>query len=170
MRLALIWAMSRNRVIGAAGGLPWRLPDEMRHFQRTTLDKPVIMGRRTFATMAEPLPRRTNIVLTRSPGYSHPGVGVEVAHDLVEALAVASEICARDGAEEAIVIGGAEVYALALPKADRLYRTIIDADLEGDTYFPEYSESDWHELERYPHAADRRHAYSYTVQVLERVA
>ncbi len=90
MRLALIWAMSRNRVIGAAGGLPWRLPDEMRHFQRTTLDKPVIMGRRTFATMAEPLPRRTNIVLTRSLSYSHPGV--EVAHDLVEALAVASEI------------------------------------------------------------------------------
>jgi len=168
MRLALIWAMSRNRVIGAAGGLPWRLPDEMRHFQRTTLDKPVIMGRRTFATMAEPLPRRTNIVLTRSPGYSHPGV--EVAHDLVDALAVASEICARDGAEEAVVIGGAEVYALALPKADRLYRTIIDADLEGDTYFPEYPESDWRELERYPHAADRRHAYSYTVQVLERVA
>jgi dihydrofolate reductase len=168
MRVALIWAMSRNRVIGAAGGLPWRLPDEMRHFQRTTLDKPVIMGRRTFATMAEPLPRRTNIVLTRSPGYSHPGV--EVAHDLAEALAVASEICARDGAEEAVVIGGAEVYALALPKADRLYRTIIDADLEGDTYFPEYPESDWRELERYPHAADRRHAYSYTVQVLERVA
>jgi len=168
MRLALIWAMSRNRVIGAAGGLPWRLPDEMRHFQRTTLDKPVIMGRRTFATMAEPLPRRTNIVLTRSPGYSHPGV--EVAHDLVEALAVASEICARDGGEEAIVIGGAEIYALALPKADRLYRTIIDAELEGDTYFPEYPESDWRELERYPHAADGRHAYSYTVQVLERVA
>ncbi len=123
MRLALIWAMSRNRVIGAAGGLPWRLPDEMRHFQRTTLDKPVIMGRRTFATMAEPLPRRTNIVLTRSPGYSHPGV--EVAHDLVEALAVASEICARDGAEEAVVIGGAEVYALALPNADRLYRSFL---------------------------------------------
>jgi dihydrofolate reductase len=168
MRVALIWAMSRNRVIGAAGGLPWRLPDEMRHFQRTTLDKPVIMGRRTFATMVEPLPRRTNIVLTRSPGYSHPGV--EVAHDLAEALAVASETCARDGAEEAVVIGGAEVYALALPKADRLYRTIIDADLEGDTYFPEYPESDWRELERYPHAADRRHAYSYTVQVLERVA
>ena len=160
--------MSRNRVIGAAGGLPWRLPDEMRHFQRTTLDKPVIMGRRTFATMAEPLPRRTNIVLTRSLRFSHPGV--EVAHDLAEALAVASEICARDGAEEAVVIGGAEVYALALPKADRLYRTIIDADLEGDTYFPEYPESDWRELERYPHAADRRHAYSYTVQVLERVA
>jgi dihydrofolate reductase len=168
MRLALIWAMSRNRVIGAAGGLPWRLPDEMRHFQRTTLDKPVIMGRRTFATMAEPLPRRTNIVLTRSPGYSHPGV--EVAHDLVEALAVASEICARDGGEEAIVIGGAEIYALALPNADRLYRTVIDAELEGDTYFPEYPESDWRELERYPHAADGRHAYSYTVQVLERVA
>ena len=168
MRLALIWAMSRNRVIGAAGGRPWRLPDEMRHFQRTTLDKPVIMGRRTFATIAYPLPRRTNIVLTRSPGYSHPGV--EVSHDLVDALAVASEICARDGAEEAVVIGGAEVYALALPKADRLYRTIIDADLEGDTYFPEYPESDWRELERYPHAADRRHAYSYTAQVLERVA
>jgi dihydrofolate reductase len=168
MRLALIWAMSRNRVIGAAGGLPWRLPDEMRHFQRTTLDKPVIMGRRTFGTMAEPLPRRTNIVLTRSPSYSHPGV--EVAHDLVEALAMASEICARDGGEEAIVIGGAEIYALALPNADRLYRTVIDAELEGDTYFPEYPESDWRELERYPHAADGRHAYSYTVQVLERVA
>jgi dihydrofolate reductase len=168
MRVALIWAMSRNRVIGAAGGLPWRLPDEMRHFQQTTLDKPVIMGRRTFATMAEPLPRRTNIVLTRSPGFSHPGV--QVARDLAEALTMASEICSRDGGEETVVIGGAEVYALALPKADRLYRTVIDAELEGDTYFPEYPESDWRELERYPHAADGRHAYSYTVQVLERVA
>ena len=79
MRLALIWAMSRNRVIGAGGGLPWRLPDEMLHFQRTTYDKPVIMGRRTFAAMAEPLPRRSNIVLTRSRDFSHAGVEVEIA-------------------------------------------------------------------------------------------
>jgi dihydrofolate reductase len=167
MRLALIWAMSRNRVIGAAGGLPWRLPDEMRHFQRTTQDKPVIMGRRTFATMAEPLPRRSNIVLTRSLDFSHPGV--EVAHDLAAALAVAGKICARDGCEEAVVIGGAEVYALALPAADRLYQTLIDAELEGDTYFPDYPEDDWLELERHPHAADERHAFGYTIRVLERV-
>ena len=125
------------------------------------------MGRRTFATMAEPLPRRTNIVLTRSRDFSHPGV--EVAHDLAEALALASAVCASDGCEEAVVIGGAEVYSLALPEADRLYQTIIDADLQGDTYFPEYPEGDWRELERHPHAADQRHAYSYTVHVLERV-
>lgn len=167
MRLALIWAMSRNRVIGAAGGLPWHLPDEMRHFQRTTLDKPVIMGRRTFATMAEPLPRRSNIVLTRSADFSHPGVAV--ARDLTDALAVASEICVRDGCEEAMVIGGAQVYTLALPEADRLYQTIIDAEFEGDTYFPEYPEDDWLEVERHAHPVDERHAYPYTIRLLERV-
>ncbi|TDJ42072.1 MAG: dihydrofolate reductase [Gammaproteobacteria bacterium] len=166
MRLALIWAMSRNRVIGAGGGLPWRLPDEMRHFQRTTRDKPVIMGRRTFATMAEPLPRRSNIVLTRSPDFSH--AGVEVVHDLAGALAVASKICARDNCDEAVVIGGAEVYALALPVADRLYQTVIDAEFEGDVYFPEYPEDDWLELERHPHPVDERHPYRYTTHVLER--
>jgi len=166
MRLALIWAMSRNRVIGADGGLPWRLPDEMRHFQRTTQGKPVIMGRRTFATMDEPLPRRSNIVLTRAADFSHPGV--EVAHDLSEALVLAAQICANDGGDEAVVIGGAEVYALALPMADRLYMTIVDAHLEGDTYFPEYPEHDWRELERHPHAADQRHAYGFTIRVLER--
>jgi dihydrofolate reductase len=166
MRLALIWAMSRNRVIGAGGGLPWRLPDEMRHFQRTTRDKPVIMGRRTFATMAEPLPRRSNIVLTRSTDFSH--AGVEVVHDLAGALALASQICARDGCDEAVVIGGAQVYALALPMADRLYQTIVDAEFEGDTYFPQYSEDEWLELERHSHPVDERHAYRYTIRVLER--
>lgn len=167
MRLALIWAMTRNRVIGADSGLPWRLPDEMRHFQRTTLGKPVIMGRRTFDTMAEPLPRRFNIVLTRSVDWSRPNV--HVAHDLEAAVDRAREICAEHACDEAVVIGGAEIYALALPRADRLYGTVIDAELDGDTFFPEFDEAQWRVVDIFTHGIDERHAFAYTTRTLERV-
>lgn len=166
MRLSMIWAMTRNRVIGVAGDLPWRLPDEMRHFMRTTLGKPVIMGRRTFESMDEPLPRRRNIVLTHARDFQP--VGVEVVHELSDALELARESCATEGCDECLIIGGAEVYALGLPLADRLYETVVDADLEGDTFFPAFDESDWQEVDSEFHPADDRHRYAYTTRVLER--
>lgn len=158
--------MARNRVIGRNNALPWRLPDEMRYFMRTTLGKPVIMGRRQWEAMDKPLAKRTNIVITRNRGYV--ANGAIVAHDLDEALERAREAGSSDG--EAMVIGGAEIYALALPIADRLYYTLIDADIDGDTLFPEFDETQWREVSSERHERDERHAFAYTVRVLERRA
>ncbi len=163
MRLSLIWAMTRNRVIGRDNALPWRLPDEMRHFMRTTLGHTVIMGRRNFEAMAKPLPKRTNIVLSRDPSFSADGAVV------VRTLEEAIEWARDAGDDEAMVIGGAEIYALALPKADRLYFTLVDAEMDGDTFFPAFDESQWREVRREEHAADARHAFAYSIRVLDRI-
>ena len=138
MRLSLIWAMTRNRVIGRDNTLPWRLPDEMRHFMRTTLGKPVIMGRKQFDAMGKPLPKRTNIVLSRDPTFAPNGA--VVARTLDEAIQRARDV--TNESDEAVVIGGAQIYALALPRADRLYFTLIDAEIDGDTFFPEFAAND----------------------------
>ncbi len=167
MRISLIWAMAKNRVIGRDNALPWRLPDEMRFFMRTTLGKPVIMGRRQWEAMDKPLSKRTNIVITRNPSYA--ANGAIVAHDLDAALGCARRALGAAAADgEAMVIGGAEIYALALPVADRLYFTLIDAEIEGDTFFPPFDESQWRETHRETHAADERHPYGYTIRVLDR--
>jgi dihydrofolate reductase len=157
--------MARNRVIGRDNALPWKLPDEMRYFMRTTLGKPVIMGRRQWEAMDKPLAKRTNIVITRNRDYV--ANGAVVAHDLDEALERAREI---DPDCEAMVIGGAEIYALALPMADRLYYTSIDADIDGNVHFPEFDETQWREVSSERHERDERHAFAYTIRVLERRA
>jgi dihydrofolate reductase len=166
MRVALIWAMTRNGVIGRDNDLPWHLPDDMRHFMRTTRGHPVIMGRRTFESMDGPLPRRTNIVVTSRQDYAP--AGVTVAGDLDAALAVARRQCAADGVEEAFIIGGAGLYRPGLQVADRLYVTRIDAELEGDTHFPEIDWSRWRRLRGDHHAADAAHAYAFDIEVYER--
>lgn len=160
-RLALIWAMSRNRVIGKNGRLPWDLPDEMAHFRRTTLGKPVIMGRRTFESAGGPLPGRLNIVLSRRGLCAS---GVRLAEDLETALAIAAE----DPADECFVTGGAEPYALALPRADRLYATTVEADVEGDTFLPCFALRDWRLARETFHPADMRHCFAYTIRVYTR--
>lgn len=161
MILSAIWAMTRNRVIGRDGDLPWRLPDDQRFFRRTTLGKPIIMGRKTFDEIGRPLPKRRNIVLSRR-GLDVEGV--EVARDLDSALALARS----DAPEEAFIIGGAQIYALALPMLDRLYMTLIDTELEGDTWFPEFDLAGWREVQRTEHPADDRHAWAFTILVMER--
>lgn len=164
--LALIWAQSDDGVIGRDGRLPWRLPKEMAHFRSVTLGKPVIMGRRTFESLKRPLPGRTNIVLTRRGDFEAPGV--EVAHTFAEALEIAERVARTDGVDEAVVIGGTEVYAQALPLADRLYVTFVHGKFEGDTYFPPFEMRDWalRECERVEADADCPHAFS--MKVLER--
>ena len=168
MILSAIWAMTRNRVIGKDGDLPWRLPDDQRFFRRTTLGKPIIMGRKTFDEIGRPLPKRRNIVLSRrgldAEGMELDAQGVEVARDLESALALARS----DAPEEAFVIGGAQIYSLALPLLDRLYMTLIDTELEGDTWFPEFDLAAWRELKRTEHPADERHAWRFTILVMER--
>jgi dihydrofolate reductase len=167
VHVSLIWAMARNRVIGRDNALPWQLPDEMRYFMRTTLGKPVIMGRKQWQSMDKPLPKRTNIVITRDRSFV--ANGATVVHTLDEAFERARDAISLDYANgDAMVIGGAEIFALALPLADRLYCTVIDADIDGDVHFPDFDESQWRETHREEHAVDARHPYAYTIRVLER--
>jgi dihydrofolate reductase len=144
--VSLVAALARNRVIGAGNRLPWHLPEDLKRFKRLTLGAPVIMGRKTYVSIMEqvgkPLPGRRNVVVTRQAGARWDGC--EVVHSLAEALAAAG------GAPEVFVIGGAELYAQALPLGDRMYLTLLDADYEGDARFPAFDSSDWREVAREP--------------------
>jgi dihydrofolate reductase len=166
VKLALIWAMAENRVIGRDGDLPWRLPGEMQYFRAITLGKPVIVGRKTFDSFPKPLPGRTNIVVSRSAEYDHPRV--RGARSLDEAIAIGREVAARDGVDEIMVAGGSELYAQALPVADRLYMTLVHATPEGDTLFPDYDASQWIERRRLDVPADADNLFAYSLIMLER--
>ena len=159
--LSLVAAVAENRVIGRGGGLPWRLPDELAHFKRTTLGKPVLMGRHTFVSLGRPLAGRRNVVLSRRPGFA--AAGAEVASDLEVALALVA------GAPEAMVIGGAALYREALPRAGRIYLTRVHASPAGDVCFPELDLEEWRETPVAEHAADDRHAHAFSIWLLERV-
>ncbi len=163
MRIALIAAAAQNGVIGRDNQLPWRLPDEFRHFKQTTAGHHVIMGRRTWESRGTPLPKRTNIVVTSQSDYSAPGA--IVVSSLAEALRVAEDA----GEDEAFVIGGTRMYAEALAIADRLYLTRVHASFDGDAVFPSFDESLWREVERREHAVDDRHPYAYTIRTLDRI-
>jgi dihydrofolate reductase len=159
-RIAFVLAFDRKKVIGRDGRLPWRLPDDMKHVREVTTGKPLIMGRRTYESIGRPLPKRTNIVLTRDPAFRPEGVIVARTPD--EALALAGD------APETIVFGGAEVFRHFLPMAERIYLTEVDADVGGDTYF-DFGEKDWRVVETKAHPADERHAYPFKFMTLERI-
>jgi dihydrofolate reductase len=165
-RVALVVAMAENRVIGAEGDLPWRMADDLRWFKRVTLGKPVVMGRTTYQSIGKPLPGRRNIVLSRREGFAPSGI--EVADSLEEGLEKAADAARQDGAEEICVIGGGTVYAEALPLADRIYRTVIEATVGGDTYFPPLALEDWTitRLERI--APDDRNDHPASIERLDR--
>jgi dihydrofolate reductase len=150
-RISIIAAVARNGVIGRDGDMPWHLPDELRHFKATTLGHPLVMGRRTFEAIGRALPGRRTIVVTRDPGWHH--ADVETAHSFAEAVALAGP------ADEVFVAGGAQVYADAMPYAHRLLITEVDAEPEGDTYFPEWDRRAWREESREPHEGWTRVVY-----------
>jgi dihydrofolate reductase len=152
--------MSDNGIIGKDGGLPWHLPDDLKYFRVVTSSKPVLMGRRTFESIGKPLRGRRNLVLTRAAGGS--ALGVEYVHSVEQARALAA------GAAELCVIGGAEVYALALPLATRIYLTRVHAVVAGDVYFPLRDFAGWRESQAVQHAADERHAHAMSFVTLER--
>jgi len=158
--LSLIVAVAENRVIGERGALPWRLPDELAHFKRTTLGKPVLMGRRTYESLGRPLPGRANVVLSRDPGFKPHGA--LVARDLDEALGM------HAAAPEQFVIGGGALYVEALPRADRIYLTRVHARPSGDVFFPELESGEWGESLISEHPADARHAHAFSVHLLVR--
>lgn len=158
--LSLIWAMDENRLIGSDNRMPWHLPADMQWFRRQTMGKPVLMGRKTFDSIGRPLPGRTNIILTRQSDLHIEGCTV------VHSLAGAGE--AVPAAEEIMVIGGAEIYALLLPLARRLYMTRIHHTFEGDAWFPAFDLSAWRQLHFEEHAADEKNPWPYSFSVLER--
>jgi len=151
--ISLIAALDRNQAIGRDGAMPWHLPDDLKRFKALTLGKPVLMGRKTALAIGRALPGRANLVLTR--GTEAPFAGQRVVRTLDEAIAQA-------GGVELAVIGGGEVYGLALPHATRLYLTWIDTEAaDADTFFPRFDADDWIETARAAHASDARHAFAF---------
>lgn len=162
MSITLIAAVARNRVIGKDGGLPWRLPADLKFFKRTTTGHPLVMGRRTFESLGEPLPNRTNIVISRRPDYRPEGA--IVARSLTEGIAEARR---RDA--EVFIGGGEEIFRLSLPLADRMILTWIDEDFEGDTRFPEFDPAEWREVSREEHQPDEKNRWPYAFVTYERI-
>jgi len=161
--VSIVVAVAENGVIGRDGGLPWRLPDESKHFKQLTLGHHLAMGRLTFESMGRPLPGRTSIVVTHSPGYAREGANPVPSLDA--ALAFARE----RGESECFVIGGASLYAKALPIADRLWLTRVHAVVDGDVEFPAFTRANWRRVEERFHPEDERHAFAFTIEHLERV-
>jgi dihydrofolate reductase len=158
----IIAAMAENRVIGIHGQLPWRLPDEMKHFVRLTTGHTVIMGRKTFESIgSKPLPNRRNIILTTNPNYTHPNI--ETAQSIPDAIALV------EPGHEVYICGGEQAYRDALPLADNLFLTLVHTSPAGDAHFPDYDPNDWHLLDKTRHEPDDRHEYAFTFQHYERL-
>ena len=159
-RVTLVVAATDHGVIGRDGGMPWHLPADLAHFKRVTMGHPIVMGRRTYASIGRALPGRLNVVVTRDRSFA--AAGVSVAHSLDGALAACGD------APEVMVIGGGELYRDALPRATRIHLTRIHASIDGDTYFPALDPAAWHETAREERAADERNVYPLSFVTLER--
>lgn len=161
-RIVLVVAAAENNVIGRDGGMPWHLPDDLRHFKRTTIGHPVIMGRRTWAELGgRPLLDRRNIVLTRDAAFEADGA--DIVHSIDDAIALAGS----SGASEVMIIGGGEIYRQSIDRAQRIELTRVHAEVEGDVTFPGLGD-DWSCLQRTHHEADERHAHPFTFETWER--
>ena len=159
--VVMVLAAAENGVIGRGDALPWDLPDDLQHFKRVTLGRPIIMGRKTFDSIGRPLPGRTNIVITRDPTWAAPGV--VVVQSLAAAIERAEQQALLDGADAVMVVGGAEIYRLAMPKADRIILTQVHGSVQGDAHFDLEQLCDWRELHREPVAAGERNSHDFTV-------
>ena len=158
--ISIIVAASTNNVIGVEGGLPWRLSDDLKRFKTVTMGKPIVMGRKTWESIGRPLPGRQNIVITRQLDYVAEGCDVFASLD--------HAIAATGDADEIMVIGGSQIYDLAVPQARRLYLTRVHAEVEGDAFFPAVDESEWQLVSNELHAADDRNMYAFSFRVYER--
>lgn len=162
MIVSIIVAMGRNRAIGYKNTLPWRLSADLQRFKQLTMGHHVIMGRKTYESIGRPLPGRTFIIVTRQPTFQ--AEGCFVVHSLDEALALAR----MRGEQEAFVIGGAEIYTQALPLADHLYLTLVEAEPKADAFFPDFDEAQWEKAEEQFVAADEKNQYASTFYLLTR--
>ena len=159
-RLSIIVAMGKNRVIGANGTIPWRLPNELQLFKRITMGHHIIMGRKTWESIGRLLPGRTTVIVTRQEKYAVPGA--ITAGSLTEAIAKCT------GDDEVCVVGGGELYREALPKASRLYLTVVDTEPAGDTHMPAMDMTQWREVSSEHHAPDEKNAHAYRFSVYDR--
>jgi dihydrofolate reductase len=173
MPLSIIVAVAENGVIGRDNAMPWHIPDDLKYFKRITSGKIVVMGRKTFESIGVALPNRSNVVLTRNEDWSADGV--TVVHSLHQALDMAHDLGRQDPHDdtpttpEVMIIGGADIFALALPLADRLYLTRVQGAPPGDTYFPPYDSSEWQEVSSTPGAPAADGSHSHDFVVLERL-
>ena len=158
--ISIIVAVAKNGVIGDKNSLLWHLREDMIHFRTTTSGHPVVMGRKTYDSIGRPLPKRTNVVITRDTNLTIEGC--TVVHSLEEAVAM------FDKSEEVFIIGGAQIYAQALAIADRIYLTVIDKEYEGDTSFPEIDYSAWNEISREEHSGGEEFEHPFAFITLER--
>ena len=165
MKISIISAMGRNRGLGFGNKLPWHLPDDLKRFKELTSGHMVIMGRKTYESIGRPLPNRENIIITRNPVYKADGcVVVGSMEDALREAAVAEE----NRNDEVFIIGGAEIYALGLPYADKMYLTFVDADVPMDAFFPEFDETEWEVAKTERHEKDEKHPYSFVFKVYEK--
>lgn len=159
-RISLIAALARNGVIGRNGRIPWNIRGEQAYFKKITLGHPIVMGRKTWEAIGRALPGRRNVVATRSRDYA--AAGADVVDSLDAALTTAGDVA------EVFVIGGGELYAHALPRADRLFLTEVDADFDGDAFFPAFDRANWQETSRESHPPEAGRPFGYSFVVLER--
>lgn len=163
MEVTLIAAVASNGVLGRDGEIPWRLPEDLRRFKERTLGHHLVLGRRTWESIGRPLPGRRMVVISRRTGYRAPP---EVT--VVDSLEAALTLAESAGETEVFVAGGADIYRLALPHADRLLLTELDLEVEGDTFFPPFDATLWREISREEHPPDPDHAFAYRFRTLER--
>jgi len=172
MKIAFVVAAADNRCIGVDNKLPWHLPEDLKFFKRVTMGKPIIMGRKTFESIGKPLPGRTNIVITSNgdrfksvPAYD----SIKFASSLDDALKIAEAIALSDGKDEVMVMGGAGIYHLCLPRADRLYYTKVHAQVQGDAFFPEVNWSEWQLVSQEDHQASENNPYDYSFCIYDKM-
>ncbi len=166
MIISLIAALSKNRVIGKNNDLPWHLPDDMKYFMQTTKDHHVIMGRKNYDSIPEkfrPLPNRTNIVVTRQKDFSAPNC--TIVNSIEQGIAIAK----KAGEQEAFIIGGAQIYKEGMALTQRMYLTEIQAEIQGDTHFPEITSGKWKEISRIHHPADEKHKFKFDFVIYDRI-
>ena len=163
--VAIVIAVADNGVIGRGNALPWDLPDDLQHFKRTTMGRPIIMGRKTFESIGRPLPGRLNIILTRDSTWQAPGVSV--ATSMEQAIEIAEGQALIDGADSVMVIGGAEVYGQALPFTSRAFLTRVHGNVHGDAFFDLDQIVSWRELSRIEVSAGDRNSHDFSVIELE---
>ncbi len=165
-KLSAIVAKSRNNVIGVEGDLPWKLSSDLKFFKQTTIGKPVLMGRVTWESLPFPLPGRPNLVLTRDANYNAPQA--EVFTDIHEMIGRGYELAGEAGADEIMLIGGAQLYKALLPYCDRLYVSDVETEISGDAYFPSITDKDWELISKTPVKAGPKDDYNFTVKIYDR--
>jgi dihydrofolate reductase len=163
-RLSILVAMARNRVIGQNNALPWHLPADLKHFKSLTMEKTIVMGRKTYQSIGRPLPGRTNIIITHQTSYKVPGAVV------VNSVEDALQVCKKTGAydSESFIIGGEKLYRQTIKICQRMYITEIQRDFVGDTFFPEFNPDDWEETQRDKHFSDDGNRMEYHFVILDR--